>query len=122
VATEVRALAQRSSQAAREIKTLIGASLEEVERGSRVVRDAGSTIEEIVGSSGRVSQLLAEVAGGAREQTLGIAQSTRAVHDLDGATQQNAALVEETAAAANSLKEQALMLAGEVSRFKLPAH
>ena len=120
VASEVRALAQRSGEAAREIKSLISTSLEQVERGTLVVREAGATIDEIVGSAGRVRQLLADVSNGAREQTLGISQSAQAVHDLDTVTQQNAALVEQTAAAAGSLKDQAQMLAGEVAQFKLP--
>ena len=120
VASEVRALAQRSSTAAREIKTLIGASLEQVESGTRVVREAGETIEEIVGTAGRVKELLQEVAVGSREQTQGVSQTSKAVQELDTVTQQNAALVEETAAAAGSLKEQAAGLAGEVSAFRLP--
>jgi methyl-accepting chemotaxis protein len=121
VASEVRALAQRSAAAAREIKTLITTSMEQVESGTRVVRDAGSTIDDIVGSSRKVRELLAEVANGAREQTTGIAQSAKAVQEMDTVTQQNAALVEQTAAAAGSLNDQALGLAGEVSQFKLPA-
>jgi len=121
VASEVRALAQRSSAAAREIKTLISASMLQVDTGSRVVREAGSTIDDIVGSSRRVRELLAEVAVGAKEQTTGIAQSARAVQEMDTMTQQNAALVEQTAAAASSLNDQAVGLAGEVAQFKLPA-
>jgi len=119
VASEVRALAQRSGAAAREIKTLINESLEQVESGTRVVRDAGTTIQEIVNSAGRVRELLGEVASSSREQTLGVAQSAKSVQELDTATQQNAALVEETAAAAGSLKEQAKLLASEVARFKI---
>jgi len=121
VASEVRALAQRSSAAAREIKTLITASMEQAETGSRVVREAGGSIDEIVGSSRRVRELLVEVANGAKEQTAGIAQSAKAVQEMDTVTQQNAALVEQTAAAASSLNDQALGLAGEVAQFKLPA-
>ena len=121
VASEVRALAQRSSAAAREIKTLITASMAQVETGSRVVREAGSTIDEIVGSSRRVRELLAEVAVGAKEQTTGIAQSSKAIQEMDTVTQQNAALVEQTAAAASSLNDQAVDLADEVAQFKLPA-
>jgi methyl-accepting chemotaxis protein len=120
VASEVRALAQRSGAAAREIKSLITTSMEQVEGGTRVVREAGSTIDEIVGTSRRVRELLNSVAAGAREQTQGIAQSASAVQELDTVTQQNAALVEETAAAAGSLKDQAHALAGEVAQFKLP--
>ncbi len=120
VASEVRALAQRSSAAAREIKTLITASVEQVGQGTRVVHDAGQTIEEIVGSSRRVRELLAEVGVAAREQTSGIAQSAKAVQELDTVTQQNAALVEQTAAAAGSLNDQAQGLAAEVAAFRLP--
>jgi methyl-accepting chemotaxis protein len=120
VASEVRALAQRSAAAAREIKTLITNSMEQVESGTRVVREAGTTIDDIVGSSRRVRELLAEVANGAREQTTGIAQSAKAVQEMDTATQQNAALVEQTAAAAGLLNDQAVGLAGEVAQFKLP--
>jgi methyl-accepting chemotaxis protein len=120
VASEVRALAQRSGAAAREIKSLITASVEQVGQGTRVVQEAGQTIEEIVGSSRRVRELLAEVAVAAREQTTGIAQSAKAVQELDTSTQQNAALVEQTAAAAGSLNDQAQGLAAEVAAFRLP--
>jgi methyl-accepting chemotaxis protein len=121
VASEVRALAQRSSAAAREIKTLITASVEQVEGGVRVVQQAGDTITEMMGTAHRVRELLSEVAVGAREQTAGVAQSAKAVQELDTVTQQNAALVEQTAAAAGSLKERAQGLAGEVAQFRLPA-
>jgi methyl-accepting chemotaxis protein len=120
VAGEVRALAKRSSTAAREIKMLITNSIGQVESGVRVVKQAGETIDEIVGASARVRELLSEVAVGAREQTLGIAQSARAVQELDTVTQQNATLVEQTAAAAGTLNEQAHGLAGEVAQFRLP--
>ncbi len=120
VASEVRMLAQRSADAAKEIKTLISSSVEQVETGTQIVRRAGETIEHIVNGSGRVDSLLGEVATGAREQALGIAQIGQAVQELDRATQQNAALVEETAAAAASMKLQADGLAAEVARFVLP--
>jgi len=120
VASEVRTLAQRSAEAAKEIKALIGSSVEQVEAGTGVVRKAGATIEQIVSSSQRVDQLLGEVATGAREQSLGISQIGKAVQELDRMTQQNAALVEQTAAAASAMKDQAYTLAEEVSRFKLP--
>jgi methyl-accepting chemotaxis protein len=120
VASEVRALAQRCGAAAREIKTLITASVEQVGQGTRVVHDAGQAIEQVVGSSRRVRELLAEVAAAAREQTSGIAQSAMAVQELDTATQQNAALVEQTAAAAGSLNDQAQGLAAGVAAFRLP--
>ena len=107
-------------EAARAIKALITTSMEQVDGGTRVVRDAGTTIDEIVGTSRHMRELLTEVASGAREQTLGIAQSAKAVQELDTVTQQNAALGEQTAAAAGSLKDQAHGLAGEVAQFKLP--
>ena len=121
VASEVRRLAKRSADAAREIKTLIGHSVEQVESGTGVVRKAGATIEDIVTSSQRVNQLLGEVATGAREQSVGIGQIGEAVQELDRMTQQNAALVEETAAAATAMKDQAHGLSEEVARFKMPA-
>ena len=120
VASEVRSLAQRSATAAREIKSLIGASVEQVAGGADVVRKAGSAIEDIVTSSQRVDQLLGEVATGAREQSAGIGQVGQAVTELDRMTQQNAALVEQTAGAAGTMKTQAESLAGEVARFRLP--
>jgi methyl-accepting chemotaxis protein len=121
VASEVRMLAQRSADAAREIKTLIGNSVELVEGGTGVVRHAESQIAEIVGGSQRVDQLLGSVANGAREQSAGIGQIGQAVHELDRMTQQNAGLVQQTAAAAAAMKDQANALAAEVARFHLPA-
>ena len=120
VATEVRALAQRASAAAREIKSLILASVEQVSAGADVVKTAGSTIEQLVETSKRVNHLLSEIAVGADEQARGVSQTSQAVQELDNVTQQNAALVEETAAAAASLSDQARALAAEVARFKLP--
>ena len=122
VATEVRTLAQRSAGAAREIKELIGSSVEQIRSGTDVVRKAGTTIDEIVGASLRLDKLLGEIATSAREQNLGINQIGTAVQDLDRMTQQNAALVEQTAAAAAAMSEQAATLAEEVSRFKMPAN
>lgn len=121
VAGEVRILAQRSANAAREIKTLIGGNVQQVEGGTAIVRSAGATIQAIVVSSQRVDQLLGEVATGAREQSLGVTQIGQAVQELDRMTQQNAALVEQTAAAASAMKNQAHTLAEEVARFKIPA-
>ena len=121
VASEVRALAQRSSLAAREIKTLITGSVAQVEAGNTIVRDAQDSISEILGNAGRVSDLLSEIAGSAREQADGVTQTTQAVQDLDGVTQQNAALVQQTAAAAQALAAQADALAAQVARFRLPA-
>ena len=120
VASEVRSLAQRSAEAARQVKTLIGTSVSQVEAGTEKVRRAASTIDEIIGSSQRVSELLNEIATGAREQSLGVGQIGQAVQELDRMTQQNAALVEQTAAAASSMRDQAAGLATEVQRFKLP--
>jgi methyl-accepting chemotaxis protein len=120
VASEVRSLAQRSAAAAREIKVLIGSSVEQVEAGTGVVRRAGATMQDIVGASERMDQLLGEVATGAREQSTGVVQIGQSVQELDRMTQQNAALVEETAGAAGALREQANTLADEVARFRLP--
>ncbi|WOB09791.1 methyl-accepting chemotaxis protein [Piscinibacter gummiphilus] len=119
VASEVRSLAGRSAQAAKEIKTLIGASVEKVETGSRLVADAGATMGEIVGSVQRVSDIIGEITAAASEQSQGISQVNDAVLQLDQMTQQNAALVEESAAAAEALKEQAIRLAQVVGSFKL---
>ncbi|MFO1191602.1 MAG: methyl-accepting chemotaxis protein [Rhodoferax sp.] len=119
VATEVRALAGRSAAAAREIKTLINASIAQVANGNAVVADAGKTIGEVVASANRIAELMREIATATQEQTAGVGQVSSAVYDLDQATQQNAALVEETAAASSSLSEQANRLAEEISFFKL---
>ena len=121
VASEVRSLAQRSAQAAREIKTLITSSVEKVESGARVVNGAGDTMHELVDNAERMNGLLSEISTAASEQSTGVAQVGAAVHQLDEMTQQNAALVEQTAAAASSLRDQALNLATEVARFRLPA-
>jgi methyl-accepting chemotaxis protein len=117
VASEVRSLAQRSADAAKEIKALIGASVDKVESGSKLVADAGSTMSEIVTSVQRVSDIIGEITAAAAEQSQGIGQVNGAVIQLDQMTQQNAALVEESAAAAESLKEQAARLASLVSAF-----
>ena len=119
VASEVRSLAQRSAEAAREIKTLIGRSVEKVESGSRLVADAGSTMGEIVDSVKRVSDIIGEITAAASEQSNGIGLVNDAVVELDNATQKNAALVEQSAAAAESLKEQATRLNGLVGTFRL---
>lgn len=120
VAGEVRSLAKRSADAAKEIKQLIQGSVERVESGVQTVERAGSTMRNIVSASGRVDTLLGEVQEGTREQTLGIRQVGEAVTDLDRATQQNAALVEETAASAEELKGLADQLAQQVQHFVLP--
>jgi methyl-accepting chemotaxis protein len=121
VASEVRGLAQRSATAAREIKGLIGASVDRVEAGTRLVADAGSTMGEIVASVQRVAHLINEISAAAEAQSTGLGQVNGAVADLDGMTQQNAALVEQSAAAAESLREQAQRLASLVGTFRLAA-
>ena len=121
VASEVRSLAQRSAQAAREIKTLITSSVEKVEAGTQVVRGAGDTMQELVANARRINDLLAAISTAATEQSNGVSLVGSAVNELDRMTQQNAALVEQTAAAASALKDQALGLADEVDKFRLPA-
>jgi methyl-accepting chemotaxis protein len=119
VASEVRSLAQRSAEAAKEIKSLIGASVDKVEGGARLVADAGRTMTEIVGSVQRVSDIIGEISAAASEQSGGIGQVNIAVGQLDQMTQQNSALVEESAAAAQSLREQAARLSAVVATFRL---
>jgi methyl-accepting chemotaxis protein len=119
VASEVRSLAGRSADAAKEIKSLIGASVEKVESGMRQVDDAGTSMDEIVAQVQRVTQLIAEISSATAEQSTGIGQVGEAVAQLDQVTQQNAALVEESAAAAESLRHQAVTLAEVVSVFKV---
>ena len=119
VASEVRSLAQRSAEAAKEIKQLIGVSVERVEAGSRLVADAGSTMTEIVQSVQRVTDMIGEITAASSEQSAGVGQVNHAIGNLDQMTQQNAALVEESAAAAQSLREQADQLAQVVSVFKV---
>jgi methyl-accepting chemotaxis protein len=121
VAAEVRSLAQRSAQAAREIKTLITASVERVESGAKVVKGAGDTMNELVANAQRINSLLSEISTAASEQSAGVAQVGSALNDLDHLTQQNAALVEQTATAAAGLKDQAQDLVLQVAKFKLPA-
>ena len=119
VASEVRSLAQRSADAAREIKSLIGTSVDRVEAGSRLVKDAGATMDEIVASVQRVSDIIGEITASTSEQSSGIGEVNTAVGQLDHMTQQNAALVEQSAAAAESLKEQAARLTDVVRAFHL---
>ncbi len=119
VASEVRNLASRSADAAKEIKALIGASVARVDAGSRLVDDAGHTMEEIVGSVKRVSDIIGEITAAAAAQSDGIGQVNHSVVELDQMTQQNAALVEQSAAAAESLRAQAQRLAQLVETFKL---
>ena len=119
VASEVRSLAQRSAGAAKEIKSLIGSSVDRVDAGTRLVGNAGSTMREIVASVQRVSDIFNEITAASSEQSDGIVQINKAVAQLDQMTQQNAALVEQSAAAAESLKDQAASLSHAVSSFKM---
>ncbi len=121
VASEVRSLAGRSAEAAKEIKSLINASVERVEHGTTLVDQAGATMNEVVTSIRRVTDIMGEISAASNEQALGVAQVGEAVKQMDEVTQQNAALVEEMAAAASSLKNQAQDLVGAVSVFKLPS-
>jgi methyl-accepting chemotaxis protein len=121
VAGEVRSLAQRSAEAAKEIKKLIGASVERVESGAQLVGEAGAAMTTIVASVRNVASIIAEITSAAAEQSSGIGQVNGAVTELDKMTQQNAALVEESAAAAESLKEQAQRLSEVVQVFRLEA-
>jgi methyl-accepting chemotaxis protein len=119
VASEVRNLAGRSADAAKEIKTLITASVERVEQGTRLVDQAGSTMAEVVGSIKRVTDIMGEISAASSEQSAGVSQVGEAVSQMDQVTQQNAALVEESAAAAESLKTQAQQLVEAVAIFKI---
>ena len=119
VAGEVRNLAQRSAEAAKEIKTLIGTSVEKVEVGTRLVGEAGVTIDEVVANAQRVADIIGEITAASGEQSTGIGQVNLAVTHLDQMTQQNAALVEESAAAAESLKDQAQRLGVLVQAFRV---
>ena len=121
VASEVRSLAQRSAEAAKEIKGLIGTSVDKVETGSRLVADAGETMNEIVGSVQRVSDVIGEITSSSTEQSDGIGQVNTAVNQLDQMTQQNAALVEQSTAAAESLRHQAQRLSEALAGFRLAA-
>ncbi len=122
VASEVRSLAQRSAEAAKEIKGLIGASVDRVEVGTRLVEEAGNSMNDIVSSVQRVTDIIGEITAASTEQSDGIGQVNGAVVQLDKMTQQNAALVEESAAAAESLKDQAQRLTEVVSVFKLSSN
>ena len=119
VASEVRSLAQRSAEAAKEIKGLIDTSVERVEQGTVLVDKAGTTMTEVVNSIKRVTDIMGEISAASSEQSSGVAQVGEAVSQMDKATQQNAALVEESAAAADSLKDQAQQLVQVVAVFKL---
>ncbi|OEZ54207.1 methyl-accepting chemotaxis protein I [Janthinobacterium sp. HH103] len=119
VATEVRNLAHRSAAAAKEIKVLIGDSVEQVEQGGKLVRQAGAAMTEVVDTARGVTDIVSEISAASAEQSTGIEEINRAVTQMDEVTQQNAALVEEAAAASQSLQEQAARLAGVVGAFKL---
>ncbi|MBB5371655.1 MULTISPECIES: methyl-accepting chemotaxis protein [unclassified Janthinobacterium] len=121
VATEVRNLAHRSASAAKDIKLLIEASVQNVDAGSELVSQTGSTMEEIVASIRRVTDIMAEISAAGREQEMGIGQINQAVAEMDTVTQQNAALVEEAAAASAAMQDQAAELAAMVSIFKVDA-
>ncbi|MBA5604653.1 HAMP domain-containing protein [Duganella sp. FT3S] len=122
VASEVRNLAQRSAGAAREIKTLIGNSVEQVDAGGKLVDSAGQTMERIVTAVQQVADFMHDITAASQEQSVGIEEVNRAVGQMDAMTQQNAALVEQAAAAAESMQEQATNLARAVGIFKLGAH
>jgi methyl-accepting chemotaxis protein len=122
VASEVRNLAQRSAGAAREIKELIGNSVNQVEEGSKLVAEAGTTMERVVASVQRVTDLISEITNAGREQSLGIEQVNQAIAQMDTVTQQNAELVGQAATAAQSMQEQATSLAQLVSVFQLNPH
>jgi methyl-accepting chemotaxis protein len=119
VASEVRSLAGRSAEAAREIKTLIGTSVERVEQGTQLVDQAGQTMGDVVGAIRRVTDIVGEISAASMEQSKGVAQVGEAIGQMDQVTQQNAALVEESAAAAESLKLQSEQLVATVSVFRL---
>ncbi|MDL2354088.1 MAG: methyl-accepting chemotaxis protein [Pseudomonadota bacterium] len=121
VASEVRNLAQRSAAAAKEIKSLIGDSVERVDAGSKLVNEAGSTMHDIVESVRRVTDIMAEISAASQEQTSGIDQINQAITQMDQVTQQNAALVEQASAASEAMQDQAAKLALVVSVFKLDA-
>ena len=121
VASEVRSLAQRSAAAAKEIKTLIGDSVDKVTVGSKLVAQAGTTMDEVVASVKRVTDIMADITAASQEQSTGIEQVNRSIAQMDEVTQQNAALVEEAAGAAESMQNQASSLAQVVSVFKLKA-
>ncbi|MBB4845438.1 methyl-accepting chemotaxis protein [Paucibacter oligotrophus] len=119
VASEVRSLAQRSAEAAKEIKALIAASVERVEQGTGLVDEAGKTMHEIVGAIKRVTDIVGEISSASREQSTGVSQIGEAITQMDQVTQQNAALVEESAAAAESLRQQARQLVDAMAFFKV---
>jgi len=120
VASEVRSLSHRSAEAARAIKSLIEETVSKVERGASVVQDAGDTMQRIVVGADQLETLSTAIADAANQQDSGVAQVGEAIQELDRGAQQNAALVEQTAAAAGQLQDQAHTLAGVVGTFRLP--
>ncbi|MFZ6646846.1 methyl-accepting chemotaxis protein [Undibacterium sp. TJN25] len=122
VATEVRMLAQKSAAAARQIKTLVDESVDNVGVGNQLVEEAGNTMQEIVASVRRVTDIMSQIADASYQQSVGVDQVNRTITDLDGVTQQNAALVEQAAAASGNLDEQAAKLSQAVSVFKFDRH
>jgi len=121
VASEVRNLAQRSAAAAKEIKALIGNSVDKVDAGSKLVDQAGNTMTELLQSVRQVTHIMSEISVASREQSAGIEQVNRQVEQMDGMTQQNAALVEQASAAASSLRDQSKKLSEAVAVFRLAA-
>jgi methyl-accepting chemotaxis protein len=119
VAAEVRGLAQRSANAAKEIKSLISTSVEKIDGGTRIVQSAGAVMEEVVSNARQVNTLLAEIATSSREQASGVDQVGQSIQELDRSTQQNAALVEETTAAASALRAEADKLQEEIKSFRV---
>jgi methyl-accepting chemotaxis protein len=119
VASEVRSLAQRSSTAAKEIKSLITASVEQAERGAGLADQAGNTMQEVVEAIRKVTDIMGEISTASSEQRLGVAQANGAVNDMDAATERNASLAEESATAAQSLADQARALVGTVAAFRV---
>ena len=115
----MRTLAQRSAAAAREIKGLISASVEKVEGGTRIVEAAGLTMTEVVTNTRQINQFLGEIATACREQAIGVSEVAQSIQELDKNTQQNAALVEETNAAAAALTAQADVLQDEIANFRV---
>ena len=121
VASEVRSLAHRSAEAAKEIKVLIGNSVDSIKVGSTLVAEAGITMDQVVSSVSRVTEIMAAISAASQEQSTGIGHVNQAINEMDAVTQQNAALVEQAAAAAASMQDQAAMLAQLVQRFQLDA-
>jgi len=119
VAGEVRSLAQRSANAAKEIKGLISASVEQIDQGKRIVQGAGQTMQSVVNNAHQINTFLSEIATSAKEQAAGVTQVAHAIHDLDRNTQQNAAVVEETTSAAAALKQHADVLQAEIANFRV---